>query len=470
MFNFFRKIPLFQGLPNEDLMRLCGLVREVRLPAGAELFSEGSPGDHAYIIKEGEIEIYKTAAGREILLAVRKEGEVIGELSLLEMSPRAATGRARVDSLLVAISKEQFDQLLNSSPSAARAILHTVTARLRSTELILKQSEKLAQLGTLTAGIAHEINNPASAAQRGASHLQEAVSRLQRDHLALSRFELDTDQRKWLVQLDEQALQLANEPVELDSLERSDREEIIESWLDDHDIPDAWELSPVLVNLGFQEQQMEEIGRRFSPAQLSAVTHWIDSTFSVYNLLAEITISAGRIGEIVRALKSYVYLDQAPVQPVDLHEGLDNTLVILRSKLKQGVKVRRDYAPNLPRVFAHGGELNQVWTNIIDNAVDAMGGSGEIILRTRRDGQWVIVEIEDNGPGIPADVQPNIFNPFFTTKAVGKGTGLGLSISYNIIRKHEGDIEFTSQPGLTCFQVRLPVNFEAAQPAVSETE
>ncbi len=461
MYDFFRKIPLFQDLPREDLERLCELVEEVQLPAGSELFSEGSKGDRAYIIRDGEIEIYKNSAGREVLLAVRKSGEVIGEISLLESSPRLATGRARVDSQLIAISQEQFDHLLDTSPSAARAILHTVTQRLRSTELSLRQSEKLAQLGTLTAGIAHEINNPASAAQRGASQLQDAVSRLQRDHLALSRFELDDAQREKLLELDAQARRCANEPVTLSSLERGDREEALEDWLDGQHLENTWKLAPMLVNLGFQQDQLEEMAQHFTPKQFITVVHWLDSSFTIYALLAEITVGAGRIGEIVRALKSYVYLDQAPVQPVDVHEGLDNTLVILRNKLKHGVTVHREYEHDLPKIYGYGSELNQVWTNIIDNAIDAMDGQGEITLRTHHDNEWVIVEIEDMGPGIPSEIQTKIFNPFFTTKPVGKGTGLGLNISYNIIHKHGGEIKLTSNPGKTCFQVRLPLNFEA---------
>jgi signal transduction histidine kinase/predicted CoA-binding protein len=463
-YEFLKKIPMFAELPEADLERLCQMVTEIRLPAGAELFSEGSPGDQAYVIKEGQIEIVKSSNGREVLLAVRQAGEVIGEMSLLDSSPRFATGRARNESLLLAIRHEDLDHLLNTSPSAAKAMLYTFIARLRSTELILRQSEKMAQLGTLTAGIAHELNNPASAARRGAEQLQEVVQRLQASHRELNRISLSEAQESKLADLDVLALQRARQPVDLGPLDRSDREEQIETWLEDNNIEDSWDLAPTLVRLGYQEDQLQDLLKEFDAHQFKCVIQWLEATYSVYELLEEIHQGATRIGEIVKALKTYVYLDQAPVQSVDIHEGLDNTLVMLRSKLKKGVVVHRQFAPNLPRIQAFGSELNQVWTNIIDNAIDAMDGEGEITLRTRLDGEWVVIEIEDNGSGIPEEIQSKIFSPFFTTKPVGKGTGLGLNISYNIIQKHGGEIKIYSHPGMTRFDVRLPLDFGKIQP------
>ncbi len=466
-YEFLKKIPMFADLPEDDLERLCQMVTEIRLPAGAELFTEGSPGNQAYVIKEGQIEIVKSSNGREVLLAVRQAGEVIGEMSLLDSAPRFATGRARNESMLLAIRHEDLDNLLNTSPSAAKAMLYTFTARLRSTELILRQSEKMAQLGTLTAGIAHELNNPASAARRGAEQLQDAVTRLQTAHRDLGRFNLSEAQESQLAALDEMALQRARQPVDLSPLDRSDREEQIEEWLADHDIQDGWELAPTLVRLDYQEEQLQRLMEAFDAQQLGVVIQWLEATYSVHELLEEIHQGSARIGEIVKALKTYVYLDQAPVQSIDIHEGLDNTLVMLRSKLKSGVVVHRQFAPDLPRIQAFGSELNQVWTNIIDNAIDAMDGKGEITLRTRQDGDWVEVEIEDSGPGIPEEIQPKLFSPFFTTKPVGKGTGLGLNISYNIVQKHGGEIKVFSHPGMTRFDVRLPLDFEKVQPGLT---
>jgi signal transduction histidine kinase/predicted CoA-binding protein len=322
-------------------------------------------------------------------------------------------------------------------------------------------------LGTLTAGIAHELNNPASAARRGAEQLQEAVQRLQTSHRELSHFNLSEAQESQLADLDGLALQRARQPVTLGPLDRSDREEQIEAWLADNDIEDSWDLAPTLVRLGYEEDQLKHLLEEFNAQQFTCVIRWLEATYSVYELLEEIHQGATRIGEIVKALKTYVYLDQAPVQSVDVQEGLDNTLVMLRSKLKNGVVVKREFTPDLPRIQAFGSELNQVWTNIIDNAIDAMDGKGEITLRTRQDGEWVVVEIEDNGPGIPDDIQPKVFSPFFTTKAVGKGTGLGLNISYNIIQKHGGEIKIYSHPGMTRFDVRLPLDFEKVQPGLT---
>jgi signal transduction histidine kinase/predicted CoA-binding protein len=463
MYDFLKKLPLFADLPQADLDRICEMVEEVYLPAGAELFAEGSPGDRAYIIKEGQIEILKFSGGREVLLAVRQPGEVIGEMSLLEASTRNASGRARVDSVLLAITHEQLNELLNTSTSAARAVLHTVTSRLRATEIMLRQSEKMAQLGTLTAGIAHELNNPAAAAQRGAEQLSSALRNFQDSLVRLNELDLSEDGFTVIQSLEKLTQERASMPPELNALERSDQEYEVENWLENKDIASAWEYAPTLVNLGFETSGLEELSRSFREPEFAALLDWLTASFTIYSLLEEIRQGAGQISNIVRSLKTYVYLDQAPVQEVDVHEGLDNTLVMLRSKLKSGLTLRREYAGQLPRIQAYGSELNQVWTNIIDNAIDAMGNQGDLVLRTRLEGDWVVVEIQDSGPGIPEEIQSKIFNPFFTTKPVGKGTGLGLNISYNIILKHGGEIKLFSKPGQTCFQVWLPINFKKVQ-------
>ena len=462
-YHFLKKVPLFSSMSDEDLDRLCEMIEEVRLQPGDELFAEGDEGDKAYVIKEGEIEILKASGGREVQLAVRKQGEVIGEMSLLEAAPRFASGRARTECLLLAISHDHLDTLLNTSPSAARALLYTITARYKSTELLLRQSEKMAQLGTLTAGIAHEINNPAAAAQRGASQLREEISRLQRAQMALSGAGLPPEGLEKLMDLDQLAQERAVQPLGLDSLDRSDREYEIETWLEDHGFENTWQLAPTLVDLGYEGDQLEDLASRFPNDQIPVIIEWLEASYSIYSLLEEISQGASRISEIVKALKSYVYLDQAPVQSVDIQEGLNNTVIMLRSKLKEGVTVRREFDPNLPKIEAYGSELNQVWTNLIDNAIDAMDGKGEIILRTRYDDPWVTVEVEDTGPGIPEEIQSKLFSPFFTTKPVGKGTGLGLNISYKIVEKHGGDIKVYSHPGKTRFSVRLPKNLEAVK-------
>jgi len=325
-------------------------------------------------------------------------------------------------------------------------------------EVMLRQSEKLATLGKLSAGMAHELNNPTAAAQRGVEQVRSAFERHLSVHLALDAANLSTNQAAVLQGLFLVIRTCKDRISALDAITRSDRESELEQWLEDNGVEDAWELAPALVTMGYSADELAELGTNFTAKQVPAVLTWLVTGFTIFNILDEISEGARRISEIVKALKTYTYLDQAPVQNVDLHAGLENTLVMLRSRLKQGIIVHRHYAQDLPTIEAYGSELNQVWTNIIDNAIAAMNGQGEITLDTRREGNWVVVEITDNGPGIPKEIQPQIFDPFFTTKPPGEGTGLGLNISHNIIvQKHQGEISVTSQPGKTCFQVKLPV-------------
>ncbi len=460
MFDFLKKVPLFADLPDEDLDRLCAMAVEEVIPIDETLFIEGEIGDKAYVIMSGEVDILKESGGRTVLLASRRAGEVIGEMSLLDQTPRFASGVAKTELQVLAISHENLENLLDSSPSAARVMLSTITNRLRSTEIVLRQSEKMAQLGTLTAGIAHELNNPASAARRGAEHLQTSIELFQQAYHKFHALNFTDEQWRKAAELQEFVQKSASQPADLNSLGRSDREAELEDWFDDNEVDDGWEYAPHLVSLGYQIDDLEKLKDDFPGDGLIVVVQWLGTLFNIYSLLEEIHQGTSRIGEIVKSLKSYVYLDQAPVQAVDLHEGLDNTLVMLRSKLKTGITLERHYDESIPKIQGYGSELNQVWTNIIDNAVDAMDGKGSITIDTKRKGDWVFIEIEDSGPGIPTDVQEQLFSPFFTTKPMGKGTGLGLNISYNIIQKHKGEIKVFSRPGKTCFSVRLPVNFE----------
>jgi signal transduction histidine kinase len=457
-YDVLKKVPMFAELPDEDLEALCKTVQEVRLAQGDVLFTEGSLGSEAYVIQSGQIEIFKQTEGREVQLSVRQPGEVIGEMALLEAAPRMASGRALADSSLLEISHENLDRLLNTSPATTRTMLHTVTARLRDTTLMLNQSEKLAELGTLSAGIAHELNNPAAAARRGADHLREALERLQTAQLQLGQLRLSAIQVQELSTLLGEARRSGAHPLQLDPVTRSDRQADLEDWLDEHAVENGWELAPQLLLAGFDASRLADLSGSFPADLVGVVIRLVGETAAIAGLLEEIGQGTAHISEIVKALKSYVYLDQAPVQDVDLHEGLEDTLVMLRHKLKQGVSVRREFAPDLPRITAYGSELNQVWTNLIDNAIDAMDGHGELVIRTRWQSPWAVVEIQDSGPGIPPELQSKLFSPFFTTKPLGKGTGLGLNISYNIVHKHKGEITVTSRPGETCFEVCLPAN------------
>jgi signal transduction histidine kinase/predicted CoA-binding protein len=475
---FLRKVPLFSDLPEADLERLCRMIVEVQLPAGEMLFREGESGERAYVIEQGQIEIVKASAGREVLLAVREPGDVIGEAALLEEAPRMAGARARGDSKLLVIDKAQLDELVRTSATAARTMFFTVLARWRATGTMLRQSEKMAQLGTLTAGVAHELNNPAAAVKRGVAQLEDALGALAESEKRMGALGLSAAEQAALEPLRAEARARAGRPPALDALALADREQELEAWLTERGVAEPWALAPALANMETDTGRLDALATGpggLGADRLPAVAAWLAATHDVANLLAEIGQGAGRISEIVKALKAYSYLDQAPVQEVDVHEGLDNTLVILRGKLKP-IDVRREYAPDLPRIEAWGSELNQVWTNILDNAADALlgqpgdggGAHKEIVIRTRRDGGFVVVELHDNGPGIPPEIVGKVFDPFFTTKPPGKGTGMGLDISYKIIvDKHRGDIRVFSRPGDTTFEVQLPIGAAAGAVATA---
>jgi signal transduction histidine kinase len=454
---FLRPLPLFASLEEQDLDTLTRLAEPRAIKTGDLLMEQGSPGDALYVVLDGQFEVTKRSGKHDVVLGLRGSGEMLGEMSLMEEAPRMASVRAIRDSRVLALSRSAFYQLLSSNPSAVRAILRTLLSRQRSTEQLLVQQEKLAALGTLSAGLAHELNNPAAAARRSTSQLRTVFSEWQRTSGELGMLTFDPAQARALETL-RLAINQHPTPAQVDALTRSDMESELESWLDDHSVDQAWDLAPVLVSLGWDSARMDSLAADFTPEQLGVVVPWFANALSAYNLLDEVENSAERISEIVKAVKTYSFLDQAPIQQVDIHEGLENTLVMLKYKLKTGIEIKRDYAPDLPRIEAYGSELNQVWTNLIDNAVDAMQGQGEISLRTYARSDNVIVEIADNGPGIPPEVQQRIFEPFFTTKGPGTGTGLGLHIVYNIVvDKHHGQITVRSQPGETCFQVTLPV-------------
>lgn len=342
--------------------------------------------------------------------------------------------------------------------------LRDLERRYMEQEVMLHQNEKLALLGKLSAGMAHELNNPSAAVQRGANLLHKNFEQLQQRYLQLGRLYLNDDRIDILMHLNNLARDRAKIQQHLDSITRSDQEEEMESYLSASGVENGWEIAPTLVELGFKTEELAALAEAVGTEHFALAADWLCASATIYTLTAEIDYGAERMSEIVKALKNYTYMDQAPIQNVNIHEGLESTLVILRSKLSEGVTIKRCYAENLPLIEAHGSELNQVWTNLIDNAVDAMQGEGRLTLRTRYQEPWVIVEIEDNGSGIPEEIQEQIFDPFFTTKAPGKGSGLGLDISQNIVvQKHNGEFRVSSEPGRTCFEVRLPLRLEAVR-------
>jgi signal transduction histidine kinase len=456
-----RKSPLFQDLSDAELKQLVAMAEPVSLRAGEMLIKQGEPGDSAFVILKGDFEVQKQTGQSLIKIDVRNPGDVVGEMALLSRAPRNASIIAKTDGETLRIPQEAFEKLLLSNTRAAMAILQWVMSRLTQNESLLHQQEKMAALGTMSAGLAHELNNPAAAAQRSASQLKENQSRWLRLTHEIERLALQEDRHEWLHGFIQEASRRFEKPLQLDALEKIDRVDQLQSWLEAGKIDPAWELAPAMVNFGWNVEELEGLKRELSPSLFSLSVRWLGAGCLGMGLLSEVLQTTERISQIVRAVKSYTYLDQAPVLEVDVHEGLENTLLIMQHKLKKGVTIKRDYAPDLPRIEAYASELNQVWTNIIDNAVDALQGQGEIKIRTYREEDGVIVEISDNGPGIPEDIQSRIFEPFFTTKAPGQGTGLGLHISHDIIvNRHHGQLLLESKPGETTFRILLPARIQ----------
>ena len=458
-----RKSDLLSGLSDEELQRLVDMAEPVTLEAGEFLMKQGELGDSAYVVLAGDFEIQKQAGPSVVKIGVRKAGEMLGEMALITRGPRTASVVALTKSELLRIPQAAFEKLLASSTSAVMAVLQGVIARLNQNESLLHQQEKMAALGTLSAGLAHELNNPIAATQRAATQLREAFVRWQESAHRLEQMTAAQDRSAWLEGFRDEATRRFDSPVSLPSLERIERTEQMEEWLGSKGVENAWESAPALVMFDWVTSALDSEIASFDKDSQIVILRWLADGCMVMSLLSEISQTTVRVTEIVSAVKAYTYLDQSPIQEVDVHDGLENTLTILHHKLKHGVTVRREYDPSLPHIEALGSELNQVWTNIIDNAIDAMDGKGEITLHTSHDENRVTVEIADNGPGIPADIQGRIFEPFFTTKPPGKGSGLGLHISHDIVtNKHGGQIAVESRPGQTKFIVILPIQIKGA--------
>jgi signal transduction histidine kinase len=437
-----RSVDLFSGLGDDALARLTNDLTECSLPRGTALFEEGDPGDTAYVVTSGELEILKASGEQSVRIAISGPGVVVGEMSLLTGEPRSASARALVDVELVSIPKATLDVLLESDVRVAHALFDVFIARWREQQSRLRQSEHMAQIGVLTAGLAHEMNNPAAAVTRGSSLLAAAVERRVLAEAALpDDAHLPTPS----------AVGPPTSPME-----RAEVEDELETALDGAGVDDAWRAAPLLAEAGFAANDLD-----LQNGTATAVVEALASRAEVDTLVAEVTEGSRRLSELVAALKSYSYLDQAPVQDVDVTRGIDDTLLILRSKTS-GITVVRDYQPGIPLIQAYGSRLNQVWTNLIDNAADAIhdGGAedGRITVTASALDDSVVVTVENNGPEIPRGVRDRMFEAFFTTKEPGRGTGLGLDTVYDIVvNQHRGTIEVDSTEERTMFTVSLPI-------------
>jgi len=377
------------------------------------------------------------------------------------MKQFTVSGRAETDSHALRFPASQFPDLVQKMPELTKRLVGLMSDRIREVTRMEQQRDRLASLGKLSAGLAHELNNPASAAKRATSQLRETLKRVRDASHELGRLDLTPTQKAEIEKLEASLTEVGGPPP--DALTASDLEDQLDSLLRSHGQNDLWQLAAYLARKNFRPEVLEQLFSTLDPGTARAALVRISASVEIADLLNQIESSTSRISDLVGAIKEYTFMDQAPLQNVDIVKTLETTLTILNHKLKRGVTVQRDYQKIALLVNSFGSELNQVWTNLIDNAIDAMGGKGELRVRTYREDNCVVVEIGDNGPGISPQVQPHIFEPFFTTKAVGEGTGLGLDTVQRIVKKHRGNIQLRSTPGDTRFQVWLPLAESAAR-------
>ncbi len=448
---------LFPTLTPSHLQKLteCGSI--LHLHSGELLFAEGDSVYSFYVVLEGEIKITRRIGEAELVITIHQPGEFTGDLSMLTGGIAQATARSINESRVIKF--DDFKELLKGCPDSIDLFVPALAERSKELELRLRQQDKLAALGKLSAGLAHELNNPAAAGRRAAKQLHSALQNLQHQMLNLRGKHFSARHRQLMSELQQQTIERMSQKRALSPLEQSDLEEALVDWLESHDVSNAWEFAPSLVTAGIDESQLQSLARDLMPEAFTEALVWLEASLNMNDLVDRVEQSTTRISDLVTAIKNYTYMDRSPLQEVDIHEGLDNTLKILHHKLKYGITVNQDYGKNIPKIEAYGSELNQVWTNLIDNAIDAMEGTGELTIRTGLENNCVLVEIIDDGAGIPPEIQLRIFEPFFTSKGVGVGSGLGLDIARRIVvQQHQGDIRFDSIPGKTCFQVRLPIS------------
>jgi signal transduction histidine kinase len=448
------RLPVFADLPDDQLDWFISQSQEMTLKAGEVYSRQGTPADSMFVILEGQVQWRGEREGETFVFDV-EAGDVTGVLPFSRMKQFVVNGRAVTDTRALRFPASKFPELVQKMPELTQRLVGRMSDRIRETTRLEQQRDRLASLGKLSAGLAHELNNPASAAKRAASQLRDMLKKIKNASLELGRRDLTPAQKSEIERLEASFTQ--QDVVPPDALTISDLEDQIDSLLRSHGQNDLWLLAAGLARRNIKPEVVESLFAILDGDTARAALVRIAASEEIASLLHEIESSTSRISDLVGAIKEYTHMDQAPLQNVDVVKSLETTLTILNHKLKQGVVVRRDYQRDPLLVNSFGSELNQVWTNIIDNAIDAMHGKGELRVRTYRDDGCAVVEIGDDGPGIPDEVQPRIFEPFFTTKGVGEGTGLGLDTVQRIVKKHRGTIQVSSNPGDTRFRVWLPL-------------
>jgi signal transduction histidine kinase len=461
-----RTLFLFEKLSDDQLAALCQ-EGEVQIVAPGQVFTEGEPATCFYILLEGTLLTSRNVGGDDVeITRTSQRGVYTGAFRAYagERFPQVYTNSMRVTepSRFFMLSADTFSRLMREWFPMAVHLLEGLISGSQAMRETVDRRERLLALGALSAGLTHELNNPAAAAVRATASLRERISGMRGKLGALSKGRYQRATFESLIRLQESAVEKVAKAPRLDPLATSDAEDTLSDWLDDNGIGDGWRIAPTFVQAGLTTDWLEEVKVTVGDEALEPAVRWLNYTVETELLMSEIEDATERISTLVGAAKQYSQLDRAPFQVVDLHDLLESTLMMLNAKITQaGITVRKDYDRTLPKVPAYAAELNQVWTNLIDNAVDAMAGATTRILTVRTapgDSGCVLIEFGDTGPGIPAEIQHRIFEPFFTTKDVGHGTGLGLDISWRIVvNKHHGDLRVTSEPGDTRFQVILPV-------------
>jgi signal transduction histidine kinase len=456
-----RRVGPFSDLPDDQLKWFADNCHEQRLEPGEILFRKDDPAEWMSVYLEGEIHFHWSDNHEEDIYISRAGDpatQISGRLPFSRMRTIVATGRAATNVRVLLFPVSLFPELMQRMPLLVERLVAIMSDRVRETTTMDQQREKLMALGKLSAGLAHELNNPAAGATRAANDLITTLTELRAADLRLCQHTFTPEQEAAIRAFESAAIEHTSTAQPLNSLEQSDREDVMNAWLEDHNVEDSWKMSANLVEAGINADGLEAIRKNLEPDTFTDVLARVNAQLAAAKLASEIKAATARISELVAAIKEYSYMDQAAVQEVDIRKGLESTLLILKYKLKKkNITVVRDFAETLPRIKAYGSELNLVWTNLIVNAVEAMADGGTLKVRTRREPSNILVEIRDNGPGIPAEIKSRIFEPFFTTKSVGEGTGLGLDTVARIVRKHRANIRFESKPGDTCFQVRLPL-------------